>query len=426
MLGGPKYVSMNQIYNYYKQKTKIRKLKEKNMKLEFGKFGGAFVPEKVQLALKELEEAFEDAIKDQAFIDEYKFYLKEYVGRPSLLYYAKNLTEQIGGAKIYLKREDLNHTGSHKINNCLGQILLAKRMGKKKIIAETGAGQHGVAAATAAALFNMECEVFQGEVDMKRQRLNVFKMETLNAKVTPVTVGTKTLNDAVDVAIENWVERIEDTFYLIGSVVGPNPYPRIVEFFQKIIGEEAKEQILKLEGRLPDYCVACVGGGSNAIGLFNSFLSEDVVQLIGVEAAGLGIDTKYHAAALTKGREGIIHGMNTKVLMDKENNILPAYSISAGLDYPGVGPVHAYLQNIKRCNYAFVTDEEAVNAFMLLSKTEGIIPAIESSHAISYAVNLAKTLDKSKVIIINLSGRGDKDIEIIEEFLNNKKNKANG
>ncbi|GMQ60656.1 tryptophan synthase subunit beta [Vallitalea sediminicola] len=389
---------------------------------QFGNFGGQYVPEQVIEALNELETAFNKAMKDEEFKSEYLYYMKDYVGRESPLYYADNMTSKLGGAKIYLKREDLNHTGAHKINNAIGQILLAKRMGKKKIIAETGAGQHGVATATAAAMFNMECEIFMGEEDTKRQKLNVFRMELLGAKVTPVTRGTRTLSDAVDEAIEQWVERIEDTFYLLGSAVGPHPYPTMVREFQKIIGEEALRQIKEKEGRLPDYCIACVGGGSNAIGLFHEFNPYEEVELIGVEAAGKGVDTEYHAATMAHGREGVVHGMNTIFIQDDEGNISPVYSISAGLDYPGVGPEHAHLKDIGRARYESITDDEAVNAFLYLSQTEGIIPAIESSHAIAYTMKLAPTLDKDKVIIVNLSGRGDKDVEAIESYLkaNNK------
>jgi len=390
------------------------------MKTEFGRFGGQYVPDVVVEALKDLEIAFNDAINDSSFIEEYKYYLKYFVGRPSPLYYAERLTKELGGAKIYLKREDLNHTGAHKINNTIGQILLAKRMGKTKIIAETGAGQHGVATATAAAMFGMECEIFQGKIDMERQKLNVFRMELLGAKVTPVESGTKTLSNAVDFAINKWVERIDDTFYLLGSVVGPHPYPTIVKYFQKIIGEEAITQIKNQENQLPDYLIACVGGGSNSIGLFNEFLPYENVKMIGVEAAGKGLNTNMHAATLTLGKEGIIHGMNTKVIMDKDNNVSPVYSISAGLDYPGVGPEHAHLQNIKRVKYESITDKEAVEAFIKLSQTEGIIPAIESSHAIAYAMKLAPSLSKDKIVIINLSGRGDKDVDLIIKYL--KKN----
>ena len=387
------------------------------MKNEFGRFGGQFVPKIVVEALKELEIAFNEAIEDPSFIKEYKYYLKHFVGRPSPLYYAEQLTKELGGAKIYLKREDLNHTGAHKINNTVGQMLLAKRMGKKKVIAETGAGQHGVATATTAAMFGMECEIFQGQLDMERQKLNVFRMEILGAKVTAVDSGTKTLADAVDFAIGKWVERIEDTFYLLGSAVGPHPYPTIVKFFQKIIGEEALVQSFEQLNKLPDYLIACVGGGSNAIGLFTEFIPYEQVKMIGVEAAGKGLKTKMHAATMTLGKEGIIHGMNTKVIMDEDGSISPVYSISAGLDYPGVGPEHAYLQDINRVSYEAATDQEAVEAFLKLSRTEGIIPAIESSHAIAYVMKLAPTLGKDKVIVVNLSGRGDKDVETIERYL---------
>ncbi len=390
------------------------------MENQFGKFGGQYVPPVVIEALNELEVAFNEAINDPTFIEEYKYYLKYFVGRPSPLYYAEQLSNKLGGAKIYLKREDLNHMGAHKINNTLGQILLAKRMGKKKVIAETGAGQHGVATATVAAMFGMECEIFQGKTDMERQHLNVFRMELLGAKVTPVESGTKTLADAVDFAIGKWVERIDDTFYLLGSAVGPHPYPTIVKTFQKIIGEEAIKQIKEQEHRLPDYLIACVGGGSNAIGLFTEFLPHKEVKMIGVEAAGKGLDTKMHAATMTLGKEGVIHGMNTKVIMDEDNKISPVYSISAGLDYPGVGPEHAYLQDIKRVTYEAITDKEAVDAFMELSRSEGIIPAIESSHAIAQAMKLAPTLSKDKIIIVNLSGRGDKDVDAIKEYLGKK------
>ena len=385
--------------------------------MEFGRFGGQFVPPVVVEALNEVEKAFNQAIQDESFIEEFKYYLKNYVGRPSPLYYAERLTKKYGGAKIYLKREDLNHMGAHKINNTIGQILLAKRMGKTKVIAETGAGQHGVATATAAAMFGMECEVFQGRIDMERQQLNVFRMELLGAKVTGVDQGTATLADAVDYAIGKWVERIDDTFYLLGSAVGPHPYPTMVKYFQKIIGEEAKKQILEAEGRLPDYLVACVGGGSNAIGLFTDFLNDESVKMIGVEGAGKGLDTKEHAATMTLGKEGVIHGMNTKCVFDDEGNIAPVYSISAGLDYPGVGPEHAYLESINRVQYESATDQEAVNAFLELSKEEGIIPAIESSHAIAGALKLAPKLSKDKIIVINVSGRGDKDVNMIQNYI---------
>lgn len=398
-------------------KTKTKK-GEIIMNYEFGKFGGQFVPPPVIDALDELEKAFLEAIKDPEFEVEFRYYLKNFVGRPSPIYYCENLTKKYGGAKIYLKREDLNHTGAHKINNTIGQILLAKRMGKKKIIAETGAGQHGVATATAAAMFDMECEICQGAIDIERQKLNVFRMEMLGASVTSVEQGTKTLADAVDYAIAKWVDQIDDTFYLLGSAVGPHPYPTIVKYFQKVIGEEAKKQIIQEEGVLPDTLIACVGGGSNAIGLFTDFIGDKEVKMVGVEAAGKGLDTTEHAATMTLGKEGVIHGMNTKVVLDEEGNISPVYSISAGLDYPGVGPEHAYLESIDRVQYTSATDKEAVDAFLELSKEEGIIPAIESSHALAYAFKLAPSLPKDKVILVNLSGRGDKDVEAIKRYLN--------
>jgi tryptophan synthase beta chain len=383
----------------------------------FGKFGGQYVPETVMNAVLELEREFYSALEDEAFMKEYKYYLKEYSGRETPLYFAENITAKCGGAKIYLKREDLNHTGAHKINNVLGQILLAKRMGKKRVIAETGAGQHGVATATVAAMFGLECEIFMGEIDIKRQALNVFKMKLLGAKVTPITSGSKTLKDAVNGAMRDWVANIEETFYVVGSVMGPHPYPTMVRDFQKVIGEEARKQILEKEERLPDVVIACVGGGSNAMGIFYPFIGDTFVRLIGVEAAGEGIDTDKHAATLTKGTLGVIHGMLTYVLQDDDGQILEAHSISAGLDYPGIGPEHAYLKDIKRAEYVAVTDEEAVKAFMELSFSEGIIPAIESSHAVAYALKLAPTLDQDKIIIVNLSGRGDKDIHTIAEIM---------
>ncbi len=388
------------------------------MKGYFGKYGGAFVSNEVKKALNELEEAFEKAIEDKDFMREYNYYLKDYSGRETPLYFAENLTKFCGGPKVYLKREDLNHTGAHKINNVLGQILLAKRMGKNKVIAETGAGQHGVATATLAAKFGMECEIVMGEEDIKRQELNVFRMKILGAKITPATSGTKTLNDAVNEALEKWVNNISDTFYVLGSAVGPHPYPKIVKEFQKIIGEEARKQILEKENKLPNYVVACVGGGSNAIGIFTAFLEDKDVNLVGVEAAGYGVETEMHAATITKGKEAIIHGMNTLVLKDDSGDIKEAYSISPGLDYPGVGPEHAFLSEIGRANYKYITDDEAIKAFMLLSKLEGIIPAIESAHAIAYTIKLAKTLQKNEVIVVNLSGRGDKDVSAINKLLN--------
>lgn len=387
------------------------------MKGRFGKFGGQYVPETIMNAVIELEEEFDKAMADKKFIDEFKYYLKDYVGRESPLYYAENLTKKLGGAKIYFKREDLNHTGAHKINNALGQILLAKRMGKKKVIAETGAGQHGVATATIAAMFGMKCEIFMGEEDIRRQSLNVFKMKILGAKVTSVTAGTGTLKDAVNEAMRQWVTCIDDTFYVIGTVMGPHPYPTMVREFQRVIGDEAKSQILEKEGRLPDYILACIGGGSNAMGIFYPFVDDKDVRLIGVEAAGLGVDTDKNAATITKGSVGVIHGMMTYVLQDDDGQILPAYSISAGLDYPGVGPEHAYLHDIKRAEYVSIKDDEAVKAFMDTSAIEGIIPALESSHALAYAMKLAPTLSKDKIMIVNISGRGDKDINTIASVM---------
>lgn len=385
-------------------------------KENFGSFGGQFVPEPIQAALKELETAYDEARKDESFMKEYQHYLKDYSGRETPLFYAKGLTEKLGGAKIYLKREDLNHTGAHKLNNVIGQILLARRMGKKRIIAETGAGQHGVATATVAAMFQMECEIFMGEEDMERQALNVFRMRVLGAKVTAATHGQRTLSEAVDAAFENWVETLEDTFYVVGSVVGPHPYPTMVRDFQRVIGDEARRQILEKEGRLPDYVIACVGGGSNAMGIFYPFVEDQEVKLIGVEAAGKGLETTEHAATITKGSVGVVHGMKTIVLKDDQEQIMPVYSISPGLDYPGVGPEHAYLKDIKRAEYVSATDEEAIQAFLELSKMEGIIPAIESSHAVAHLLKLAPTLSQDQVIIVNISGRGDKDMNVIAKL----------
>lgn len=389
------------------------------MKLDrkFGVFGGQYAPETLMNPLKELEKELTKALEDKEFMEEYKYYLKQYVGRPNPLYYAKRLTEKLGGAKIYLKREDLNHTGAHKINNVIGQILLAKRMGKTKVIAETGAGQHGVATATGAALFNMECTVFMGEEDIKRQRLNVFRMELLGAKVKSVNSGTRTLKDATNEALREWARTVEDTFYVVGSVVGPHPYPTMVREFQKIIGEETKSQIKEQEGRLPDTIIACVGGGSNSMGIFYPFLGDKEVELIGVEAGGLGIDTKQHAAAFAKGKIGVIHGMKTYLLQDDDGNILPAHSISAGLDYPGTGPEHAYLFDTGRAKYVSITDDEAVESLIRLCRTEGIIPALESSHAIAYGIKMAPNKSKDEIIVINLSGRGDKDVQSVANYL---------
>ncbi|CAM2924055.1 tryptophan synthase subunit beta [Hathewaya histolytica] len=383
---------------------------------KFGEFGGQYVAETLMSALIELETEFYKAMKDEEFINEYKYYLKDYVGRENPLYYAENLTKYLGGAKIYLKREDLNHTGAHKINNAIGQVLLTKRMGKKKIIAETGAGQHGVATATVAAMFGMECEVFMGEEDIKRQSLNVFKMELLGATVHSVTSGSRTLKDAVNEAIMHWVSNVSDTFYVIGSVVGPHPYPVMVRDFQKVIGEEVRVQVKEKEGRLPDYIVACVGGGSNAMGIFYPFIEDKEVELIGVEAGGLGVETGKHAASMKGGTLGVIHGMMTYVLQDEDGKIQEPYSISAGLDYPGIGPEHAYLNDIGRARYEVINDNEAMEALKLLSRLEGIIPAIESSHALAYVAKLAKQKSKEEIIVVNLSGRGDKDMLSINNY----------
>ena len=379
----------------------------------FGQFGGQYVPDVLIPALNELTVAYEECKNDLEFQRELMYYLKNYVGRPSALYYAQNFSEHLGGAKIYLKREDLNHTGSHKINNAIGQALLAKKMGKKCLVAETGAGQHGVATATVAALFGMECKVFMGAEDVERQALNVFRMEILGAEVVSVTSGTQTLKDAVDEAINYWVANCQDTFYLLGSAVGPHPYPSIVSYFQQSIGIEARQQILELEGRLPDSVIACVGGGSNAIGIFQGFINDENVKIYGAEAAGKGIDTDEHAATLTLGKVGILHGFKSYVLQDEKNEVLPVYSISAGLDYPGVGPEHAYLRDSGRVEYVAITDKQAVDAFYLLSRTEGIIPAIESSHALAHVIEIAPTLPKEHIMIVNLSGRGDKDVQQI-------------
>ena len=380
--------------------------------MNYGEFGGQYVPQELKQKLNELEEEFLKETNDKEFMEEYLYYLKQYVGRPSPLYFAKNLTEFLGGAKIYLKREDLNHTGAHKINNCIGQILLAKRMNKTHIIAETGAGQHGLATATVCALFNMKCTIFMGKEDVERQKVNVQKMQLLGAEVRSVTRGEGTLKEAVDEAFEYLLDH-KEVYYLIGSAVGPSPYPEIVKFFQKIIGEEAKKQILEQERKLPKALIACVGGGSNAIGLFNDFLNEDEIDFYGIEGAGLGLLTGKHASAIYNNKIGIVHGMKTYAMLDDEGNLQNAYSISAGLDYPGIGPEHAYFHLLKKVKYDSITDKEAVDAFKLLTKLEGIIPAIESSHAIAYAQKIAKNYSKTDSIIINLSGRGDKDVERI-------------
>jgi tryptophan synthase beta chain len=387
------------------------------LKGRFGKYGGQYIPEILMNTIIELENGYNYYKNDYSFNEELKSLLKEYAGRPSLLYYAKKMTEDLCGAKIYLKREDLNHTGSHKINNVLGQVLLAKKMGKKRIIAETGAGQHGVATATAAALMGMECEIFMGLEDTKRQALNVFRMELLGAKVHPVSSGTQTLKDAVNETMREWASRFEDTHYVLGSVMGPHPFPSIVRDFQSIIGKEVKEQMLEKEGRLPDVALACVGGGSNAMGLFYDFIGDKSVQLIGCEAAGMGIDTDLHAATIAKGQLGIFHGMKSYFCQDDNGQIAPVYSFSAGLDYPGIGPEHAHLHDMKRATYVPVTDTEAVNAFEYLSKTEGIIPAIESSHAVAHAMKIAPQMPSDKIIVICLSGRGDKDVVAIAKYM---------
>ena len=382
----------------------------------FGVHGGQYMSETLMNELLNLEEQYNHFKEDPEFIEELNTLLKEYAGRPSLLYYAKRMTEDLGGAKIYLKREDLNHTGAHKINNVLGQCLLAKKMGKTRVIAETGAGQHGVATATAAALLGMECEVFMGEEDTKRQALNVFRMELLGAKVHTVTTGSKVLKDAVNDAFREWISRVDDTHYVIGSTMGPHPFPTIVRDFQAVISEEMKDQILELEGRLPDMVIACVGGGSNAMGSFYNFLDDDEVKLVGVEAAGKGIDTEYHAATIAKGELGIFHGMKSYFCQGNYGQIAPVYSISAGLDYPGIGPEHAYLHDIGRAEYVSATDDEAVEAFEYLSRMEGIIPAIESSHAIAHAMRVAPEMNKDDIIIITVSGRGDKDVAAIARY----------
>lgn len=386
----------------------------------FGKFGGKYVIETLMPALKELEQVYEEAKNDPQFKKDLDYYLEHYVGRPTALYFAERLTEHLGGAKIYLKREDLNHTGAHKINNTIGSALLTKRMGKKRVIAETGAGQHGVATATAASLFGLECEVFMGEEDMRRQALNVFRMRLLGAKVTPVTGGTRTLKDATSEAIRNWITTVESTHYIIGSVVGPHPYPMIVRDFQKVIGEEATRQIMEMEGRLPDTCVACVGGGSNSMGLFYPFLEKEEVGLVGVEAAGLGVDTDKHGASLTKGSPGVLHGMMSYLLHDDDGQVTEAHSISAGLDYPGVGCEHSHLKETGRAKYVPITDEEAMGGFKLLSQLEGIIPALESAHAIAQVMKMAPTMRKDQVILVCLSGRGDKDVNQVAEMMGDK------
>lgn len=382
----------------------------------FGEFGGQYIPETVMTAVHELEKAYDKYKDDPEFNKELQELYHNYAGRPSMLYYAEKMTKDLGGAKIYIKREDLNHTGSHKINNVLGQILLAKKMGKKRIIAETGAGQHGVATATVCALMGLECEVYMGETDMKRQSLNVYRMNLLGAKITGVASGTATLKDAINEAFRDWVSNIDTTYYCIGSVMGPHPYPTMVRDFQKVISAEIKSQLMEKEGRLPDCVVACVGGGSNAMGAFYNFIEDKSVKLVGAEAAGRGIDTPDHAATVAKGSLGIFHGMKSLFLQNEYGQIDPVYSISAGLDYPGIGPEHAYLNSIGRAQYVDITDEEAVCAFEYLSRTEGIIPAIESSHAVAAALKIAPTMDKDSILVINLSGRGDKDVYSIARY----------
>ena len=382
----------------------------------FGEFGGQYIPETVMTAVHELEKAYDKYKDDPEFNKELQELYHNYAGRPSMLYYAEKMTKDLGGAKIYIKREDLNHTGSHKINNVLGQILLAKKIGKKRIIAETGAGQHGVATATVCALMGLECEVYMGETDMKRQSLNVYRMNLLGAKVTGVASGTATLKDAINEAFRDWVSNIDTTYYCIGSVMGPHPYPTMVRDFQKVISAEIKAQLMEKEGRLPDCVVACVGGGSNAMGAFYNFIEDKSVKLVGAEAAGRGIDTPDHAATVAKGSLGIFHGMKSLFLQNEYGQIDPVYSISAGLDYPGIGPEHAYLNSIGRAQYVDITDEEAVCAFEYLSRTEGIIPAIESSHAVAAALKIAPTMDKDSILVINLSGRGDKDVYSIARY----------
>jgi tryptophan synthase beta chain len=383
----------------------------------FGQYGGRYVAETLMPALLELEESYNQSQVDPSFQSEFKNYLKDYVGRPSPLYFARRLTEHLGGARIYLKREDLNHTGAHKVNNTVGQVLLARRMGKRKVIAETGAGQHGVATATVAALFDMECDIFMGTEDIRRQSLNVFRMKLLGARVHEVTSGTATLKDAMNEALRYWVSHVRDTFYVIGTVAGPHPYPQMVRDFQSVIGLESKEQILEAEGRLPDVAVACIGGGSNAMGLFYPFINDSTVRLIGVEAAGLGVATGKHAASISAGRVGVLHGNKTYLLQNEDGQIQHAHSISAGLDYPGVGPEHALLNDLGRAEYVSVTDDEALAAFRMLTEMEGIIPALESAHAVAHLLKLAPEFSPDAVIVVCLSGRGDKDIHTVAEAM---------
>lgn len=390
-----------------------------NNRGHFGEFGGKFVPETIMAALDELEEAYYKYKDDPNFVQELDYYLREFAGRPTPLYLAERLSEYLGGPKIFLKREDLCHTGAHKINNTVGQILLARRMGKTRIIAETGAGQHGVATATAAAMFGLKCQIYMGEEDIERQALNVFRMKLLGAEVVPVSSGSKTLKDAINEAMRDWVTNVRTTYYLLGSVVGPHPYPAMVRDFQTVIGKEAKEQIAEKEGRLPDYILACVGGGSNSIGIFYPFIGTET-KLVGVEAAGLGLESGKHGASLVEGTRGVLHGSLSYILQDEFGQIIPAHSISAGLDYPGVGPEHSYLKDKGLATYIAVTDKEALEGFQLLAQKEGILPALESAHAIAYATKLAPELSKEDIMIINLSGRGDKDVEVVAKVLGKK------
>ena len=400
--------------------SKLSTYEMPNIDGHYGNFGGRFVPELLMPALLELDAAYEKAIKDPTFTKELDDYLQQYVGRETPLYHAKNLSEELGGPQIYLKREDLNHTGAHKINNTIGQALLAARMGKKKIVAETGAGQHGVATATVCALLGLECIVFMGEVDIQRQKLNVFRMELLGAKVESVSQGSGTLKDAVNEALRYWVAHVDDTHYILGSVVGPHPFPKIVRDFQSVIGSETRAQMLEQANTLPDAVVACVGGGSNAMGMFYPFIQDETVKLFGVEAGGSGIETNQHAATLSAGDIGILHGTMTHLLQDDHGQIKETYSISAGLDYPGVGPEHSHLQDIERVTYSSITDDEALEAFQYLSKVEGIIPALESAHAVAYGIKLAKEMNKDESRVICLSGRGDKDVEHVKDILEEK------
>lgn len=400
-----------------KESEILNRLSQNPVEGKYGKYGGRFIPEALMPAVTELEEAYNRFKEDEGFKRELAYYLSEYAGRPTPLYYAENLTRKMGGAKIYLKREDLLHGGAHKINNTLGQGLLSHRMGKRRVIAETGAGQHGVATAMACTVLGLKAEVYMGAVDVERQQLNVFRMKLLGAEVHPVESGSKTLKDAINEALRDWVTNVETTYYLIGSVVGPHPYPMIVRDFQSVIGNETRKQIMDKEGRLPDALVACVGGGSNAMGTFYPFLDDDGVRMFGVEAGGTGIESGKHAASLCAGEEGVFHGMMTYVLQDKFGQIENTHSIAAGLDYSGVGPEHSFLKSVERAKYVTATDEEAVNAFLELTRCEGIIPALESSHALAYASKLAKSMDRDDVIVVTLSGRGDKDVKVVEDYL---------